>query len=234
MENQKENIINNINRVKAEINELKEKNNFSEAALLVAVTKTRTVEEINYALSSGITDIGENKVQEILDKYEKVQKARWHMIGHLQTNKVKYIIDKVHMIHSVDSYKLAEEINNRASQAGLTMNILIQINPANEESKFGINPEETIELVERIKKDFENIKIKGLMTIAPYSENPEEVRKYFRSVHEIYNDILKNDEFGKDFEYLSMGMSNDFQIAISEGANIVRIGSLIFGDRNYL
>jgi hypothetical protein len=114
------------------------------------------------------------------------------------------------------------------------MEILIQINPANEESKFGINPKETISLIKTIINDFDNIIIKGLMTIAPYSENPEEVRKYFKSIHEIYIDILKNQEIGKNFRYLSMGMSNDYRVAIEEGSNMVRIGSLIFGDRNYL
>lgn len=234
MEKLKESINKNIDDVFNEINHIIVDKKLKNEVLLIAVTKTRTVEEINYAIDHGITDIGENKVQEIIDKYDKVSKVRWHMIGHLQTNKVKYIIDKVSMIHSVDSYKLAEEINKRAAQFGINMEILIQINPANEESKFGINPEETISLINSITKDFDNVKIKGLMTIAPYSENPEEVRKYFKNIHEIYSDVLNNLEIGKNFKYLSMGMSNDYRVAIEEGSNMVRIGSLIFGDRNYL
>jgi hypothetical protein len=234
MEELKESINKNIDDIHKDINKIVTENKLNNDVLLIAVTKTRTVDEINIAIEHGITDIGENKVQEILDKYDKVSKVRWHMIGHLQTNKVKYIIDKVSMIHSVDSYKLAEEINKRAAQNGTLMEILIQINPANEESKFGINPKETISLIKTIINDFDNIIIKGLMTIAPYSENPEEVRKYFKSIHEIYIDILKNQEIGKNFRYLSMGMSNDYRVAIEEGSNMVRIGSLIFGDRNYL
>jgi pyridoxal phosphate enzyme (YggS family) len=234
MEKLKESINKNIDDVYKEIKNIVTDKKLKDAVLLIAVTKTRTVEEINFAIEHGITDIGENKVQEIIDKYDKVGKVRWHMIGHLQTNKVKYIIDKVSMIHSVDSYKLAEEINKRAEQHGLCMEILIQINPANEESKFGINPEETISLINNITNDFNNIKVKGLMTIAPYSDDPEEVRKYFKNIHEIYSNILNNLDIGKNFQYLSMGMSNDFRVAIEEGSNMVRIGSLLFGERNYL
>lgn len=234
MDKVKESINKNIDDVYKEINNIISEKKLNDDVLLIAVTKTRTVDEINIAIEHGITDIGENKVQEIMDKYDKVNKVRWHMIGHLQTNKVKYIIDKVFMIHSVDSYKLAEEINKRAAQYGISMEILIQINPANEESKFGINPKETISLIKTISDDFDNIIIKGLMTIAPYSEDPEEVRKYFNSIHEIYTDILNNQDIGKNFKYLSMGMSNDYRVAIEEGSNMVRIGSLIFGNRNYL
>ena len=135
--------------------------------LLVAVSKTRTPEEINIAIEAGVTDIGENKVQEIMDKYDDIKPVRWHMIGHLQTNKVKYIIDKVSMIHSVDSYKLAAEINKRAAACGITMDILLQVNSAQEESKFGISTEETEGLIMQILDSCENIRIRGLMCIAP-------------------------------------------------------------------
>lgn len=135
--------------------------------LLVAVSKTRTPEEINVAIDAGATDIGENKVQEIMDKYDAVKPVRWHMIGHLQTNKVKYIIDKVSMIHSVDSYKLAVEIDKRAKNHGITMDILIQVNSAQEESKFGITTDETEKLIKDILTNCENIRIRGLMCIAP-------------------------------------------------------------------
>ena len=144
--------------------------------LLVAVTKTRTPEEINEAIDAGITDIGENKVQEVVDKFDYVKPVRWHLIGHLQTNKVKYIIDKVCMIHSVDSMKLAKEIDRRAQQHGLTMDILIQVNAAQEESKFGITTGETKQLILDILEQCPNIRIRGLMHIAPFAENPEDVR----------------------------------------------------------
>lgn len=202
--------------------------------LLVAVTKTRSVEEINAAIDAGITDIGENKVQEILDKYESVKPVRWHLIGHLQSNKVKYIIDKVSLIHSVDSFRLAEEIQRRANQHGIVMDILIQINAAEEESKFGISLEETMTLIHEILAHCPNIKICGLMTIAPFEEDPESVRKFFRQLHEIYDHCSKiQDQPNLDFKYLSMGMSHDFRVAIEEGSNLVRIGTALFGARNY-
>lgn len=201
--------------------------------LLVAVTKTRTSEEINEAIDAGATDIGENKVQEILDKYDHVKPVRWHMIGHLQTNKVKYIIDKVSLIHSVDSLKLAEEINRRAEQHGLVMDILVQVNAAEEESKFGITTEETGKLIEDILNSFANIRIRGLMCIAPFENDPEEVRKYFREVKELYDKYSVYGHERLDFKYLSMGMSHDYEVAIMEGSNLIRVGTAIFGERNY-
>ena len=201
--------------------------------LLVAVTKTRTAEEINEAVDAGITDIGENKVQEILDKYEMVKPVRWHMIGHLQTNKVKYIIDKVSMIHSVDSLRLAEEINRRAGQNQIVMDILVQVNSAQEESKFGISTEETGKLIEDILSGCSNIRIKGLMCIAPYADNPEDVRIYFREVKQLYDRFSVIEHHGLDFQYLSMGMSHDYEAAILEGSNLIRVGTAIFGERNY-
>lgn len=220
------------------VNQLKEEaairsGRSGEDVLLVAVTKLHSADEINEAIDCGITDIGENKVQEIMDKYEHVKPVRWHLIGHLQTNKVKYIIDKVSMIHSVDSLKLAEEIDKRAKQHDLTMDILIQVNSAEEESKFGIRVEETEQMIQDILEHCENVRVRGLMCIAPFEENPQDARVYFAQVKQLY------DKYGKiihprlDFKYLSMGMSNDFQVAIEEGSNLIRVGTSIFGARDY-
>lgn len=201
--------------------------------LLVAVTKTRSPEEINLAIDCGITDIGENKVQEILEKFDLVKPVRWHMIGHLQTNKVKYIIDKVSLIHSVDSFKLAEEIHKRAKSIGRTMDILVQVNAAREESKFGVSAEETETLIRDILSACGNIRIKGLMSMAPFEDDPEEVRGFFRQVKELYDQYSQIKHENLDFQYLSMGMSHDYEVAIEEGANIIRIGSSVFGRRSY-
>lgn len=201
--------------------------------LLVAVTKTRTPQEINEAIDSGITDIGENKVQEILDKFEQVKPVRWHMIGHLQTNKVKYIIDKVSLIHSVDSLRLAEEIDVRASKIGITMDILVQVNAAREESKYGISADETGQLIREILEGCEHIRIKGLMSIAPYMEDPEEVRIFFNQVKGLYDQYSCIEHERLNFEILSMGMSHDYEVAISEGSNLIRVGTAIFGQRDY-
>lgn len=204
-----------------------------EEILLCAVTKTHSAAEINEAIDAGVTDIGENKVQEIVDKFNDVKPVRWHMIGHLQTNKVKYIIDKVSMIHSVDSLKLAEEIDKRAAQHGITMDILIQVNSANEESKFGISTSETEQLVHDILLKCENVRIRGLMCIAPKADDPNDAAKYFREVKELYDVLAKIKDSKLDFQYLSMGMSHDFEVAIAEGSNVIRIGTAIFGARNY-
>ena len=204
-----------------------------EDVLLVVVTKLHTAEEINEAIDCGITDIGENKVQEIMDKFDHVKPVRWHLIGHLQTNKVKYIIDKVSMIHSVDSLKLAQEINKRAEQHGLVMDILIQVNSAMEESKFGITTEETGQLIKDILDTCPHVRIRGLMCIAPFEENPEDARIYFEEVKKQYDEYGGIQHERLDFKYLSMGMSNDFQVAIEAGSNLIRVGTLIFGARDY-
>ena len=209
------------------------KKEISQEVTLIAVTKTRTAAEINQVIDAGATDIGENKVQEILDKYDHIKPARWHMIGHLQTNKVKYIIDKVHMIHSVDSIKLAEEIDKRAEQKNITMDILIQVNPAQEDSKFGINVEETEEIIRTILNKCYNVRIKGLMCIAPYAENPDEIAVYFGKTKTLFEKFKSIEHKNLDFKYLSMGMSNDYKVAISEGSNMIRVGSSIFGERIY-
>lgn len=204
-----------------------------EDVLLIAVTKLHGPDEMNEAIDAGITDIGENKVQEIMDKYDRVKPVRWHLIGHLQTNKVKYIIDKVCMIHSVDSLKLAKEIDKRAAQHGLVMDILVQVNSAEEESKFGITTAETDQLIADIAEQCPNIRIKGLMCIAPFEDNPEDVREYFAEVKKIYDKYVNVKTERLDFQYLSMGMTHDFEVAIEEGSNMIRVGTAIFGYRDY-
>lgn len=200
---------------------------------LIAVTKTVEPEVIEEAISFGVTDVGENKVQELVRKYEIIgEKVKWHMIGHLQKNKVKYIIDKVTLIHSLDSYDLAVEINKRAQKIQKVIHCLLQVNISGEESKYGIDPNEAEELLHKISK-LKNVKIMGLMTMAPYTEEPEEVRKFFKMLKELSLDISRKNIENIDMTYLSMGMSNDFEIAVEEGANLIRIGSKIFGERNY-
>ncbi|ACL74977.1 YggS family pyridoxal phosphate-dependent enzyme [Ruminiclostridium cellulolyticum] len=200
---------------------------------LIAVTKTVEVGRIKNVCEYGIHDFGENRVQELLEKYDKFDESiQWHLIGHLQKNKVKYIIDKVHMIHSVDSFELAKEIDNRAGKAGKRMNILLQVNVSGEETKFGIKPDEVNEYVGFISQ-LKNISLRGMMTIAPFAGNPQEIRPIFKKLYDIYIDIKNKRIDNVNMDYLSMGMSNDFEVAIEEGSNIVRIGTGIFGKRNY-
>ncbi len=229
-----EDIRKNLEKVGAQIKETAEScGRSADDVLLVAVSKTRTPEEINIAIDAGVTDIGENKVQEIMDKYDAVKPVKWHMIGHLQTNKVKYIIDKVSMIHSVDSYKLAAEIDKRAAKCGRIMDILIQVNSAQEESKFGISTDETEKLIHEILDNCGNVRIRGLMCIAPFAENAEDIKVYFDEVKKQYDQFGSIEHERLDFRYLSMGMSHDFTVAIEAGSNLVRVGSAIFGERNY-
>ncbi|HWR61511.1 MAG TPA: YggS family pyridoxal phosphate-dependent enzyme, partial [Clostridia bacterium] len=192
---------------------------------LIAVTKTIAPERINYAIGCGIRDIGENKVQEVMAKYENIEEnVNWHLIGHLQTNKVKYIIDKVALIHSVDSLALAEEIDRRAAKAGIVKEVLVQVNVAQEDTKFGIEYKDTEDFVRQLSK-LPGIRVKGLMTIAPYSEDTELVRPVFRRLKEMF-DTLAADGIGNvEMKYLSMGMTNDYKVAIEEGSNMVRIGT---------
>ena len=195
-----------------------------EDVLLLAVSKTVDVPRIKEAVNLGLVDLGENKPQEINWKYDEIENVRWHQIGHLQTNKVKYIIDKVCLIHSLDSVKLCEEIQKRAEAKGITMDVLVEINIAGEEAKHGVPPEKAEELVLEASK-FKNIRVEGLMTVAPFVENPEENRKYFKEMYKLFIDIKDKNYDNVDMEYLSMGMTNDYEIAIQEGANIVRIGT---------
>lgn len=201
---------------------------------LIAVSKTKPVEALQEAYAAGARDFGENKVQELLDKIPQLPKdIRWHMIGHLQRNKVKYIIDKVYLIHSVDSFRLASEISKEAVKRNLTVNIMIEVNVAGEESKFGVTVEETEQLVEEIAK-LPGICIKGLMTIAPFVENSEENREYFSKLKSLSVDIMtKNIDNRIMGDDLSMGMTGDYKVAVEEGATYVRVGTGIFGERNY-
>ena len=198
---------------------------------LIAVSKTKPIEMLQQAYDCGCWDFGENKVQELVDKYDKMPKdIRWHMIGHLQRNKVKYIVDKVYLIHSVDSLRLAEEISKEAAKKNVTVSILIEINVAEETSKFGTTAKEAVSLVEEIAK-LPNITVKGLMTIAPYVENPEENRLYFTMLRQIAVDIIHKNIDNVCMKELSMGMTGDYETAITEGATYIRIGTGIFGDR---
>lgn len=200
---------------------------------LIAVSKTKPLSDIEELVTYGIQEFGENKVQELTDKYENIStKVNWHLIGHLQTNKVKYIVDKACLIHSVDSVHLAEAINKEAVKKGVICNILIQVNIAKEDTKFGIDAEEIYDFIGKIK-DFHNIKVKGLMTIAPFVENAEDNRIHFRNLYQLLLDIKSKNIDNIDMNILSMGMTNDYMIAIEEGATMVRVGTGIFGERNY-
>lgn len=188
---------------------------------------------IEEAISCGIKNIGENKVQELTRKYDIIgNEVKYHMIGHLQSNKVKYIIDKVELIHSLDRISLANELDKRAKMNDLIINTLIQVNIAEEESKYGLKANEVIPFIENLAK-FQNIKVKGLMTIAPHAENPEDIRWVFRDLKKLSNTIKTMDYKHVDMEILSMGMTNDYKIAVEEGSNMVRIGTGLFGKRNY-
>ena len=200
---------------------------------LIAISKTKPYTAIEEALPTGVKDYGENKVQELCDKYEILPKdIKWHMIGHLQRNKVKYLVGKASLIHSVDSIRLAEQIEKEYAKADEIANILIEVNMAQEESKFGITSEETEQLVREIAK-FPHIRIKGLMTIAPYTDNPESNRVYFRNMKKLSVDIENKNIDNVSMSVLSMGMTGDYQVAVEEGATLVRVGTGIFGERNY-
>ncbi|KNY26671.1 YggS family pyridoxal phosphate-dependent enzyme [Pseudobacteroides cellulosolvens] len=198
---------------------------------VIAVTKTVGIEKINCAIDKGLNILGENRVQELCEKYDNVNRdCKWDMIGHLQTNKVKYIIDKVNLIHSVDRLELVQEIQKKAEKTGRVMDILVQVNVAEEDSKFGLSLHEVKGFLKTINK-FDAVKVKGLMTIAPFLQNIEAVRPVFKQLYKIFVDIREENIDNIDMKLLSMGMSNDFEAAIEEGANIVRIGTAIFGKR---
>ncbi len=200
---------------------------------LIAVSKTKPVSMIETVYRQGIRDFGENKVQELCGKTEILPPdIRWHMIGHLQTNKVKYIVGKTALIHSVDSLHLAEEIEKQAAKQELTVSVLVEVNIAEEKSKFGISRGETMSLVMEIAK-LPHIRIQGLMTIAPFVENPEDNRGYFRQIRELSVDIREQNIDNVSMDILSMGMTGDYMTAIEEGATMVRVGTGIFGERNY-
>lgn len=205
-----------------------------EMVQLIAVSKTVEADVMNASIGYGVTALGESKVQEIRRKYDDVEKGPiWHLIGHLQSNKVKYIIDKVGLIHSVDSLKLAEEISKRAVQNDLTMNVLIQVDVANETSKFGVELDAVIVLIKNIL-ELDNIVVEGLMFIAPFVDNSEEVRTYFKEMKNLFDRVKEEIEHPRlNMKHLSMGMTNDFEVAIEEGATLLRVGTGIYGKRDY-
>lgn len=212
----------------------KKANRKREEVTLIAVSKTKPIEMLQTIYDEEIRDFGENKVQEMCDKMEVLPKdIRWHMIGHLQTNKVKYIVGKTKLIHSVDSIKLANEIQKQAVKQDVIVPILIEVNIANEETKFGITKEETIEMVKAIA-NLDHIRIMGLMTIAPFVSDPEDNRLYFRSIKQLSVDINNQNIDNVSMDVLSMGMSGDYMVAIEEGATMVRVGTGIFGERVYV
>ncbi len=205
-----------------------------EEVTLIAVSKTKPVSVLKEAYDLGVRVFGENKVQELADKYEALPKdIRWHMIGHLQRNKVKYIIDKVELIHSVDSLRLAETIEKEAARHNITANILIEVNVAKEESKFGLMPEELDGFVSEVAK-FPHIQVQGLMTIAPFVDDPEENRGIFQRLRKLSVDIAAKNVDNITMRILSMGMTNDYTVAVEEGAAMVRVGTGIFGARDYM
>ena len=200
---------------------------------LIAVSKTKPVSDIYEVMETGIKDYGENKVQELCDKIETISEPlNWHMIGHLQRNKVKYIVDKVRMIHSVDSLRLAQQIISEAVKKGVDVDILIEVNVAEEASKFGLSTEAVIQLAEDISK-LPAVHIRGLMTVAPFTENPEDNRPYFRNLRQLAVDIARKNIDNVTMNELSMGMTGDYEVAIEEGATMVRVGTGIFGTRIY-
>ena len=224
----------NINSIKDKINLAKSRANRQDEVNLMAVTKTVDVDKVLEDIDAGITDIGENKPQELSRKYEEIgNKVRYHLIGTLQTNKVKYIIDKVYMIHSLDRIALCEEIQKRAEKIDKVINCLVQVNISQEESKHGLKRSEVIDFVKDVSEKYKNIHIKGLMTMAPFTEDEYEIREVFRGLKELSLEIKKLNISNVDMDILSMGMSHDYEIAIEEGATIVRVGTSIFGQRNY-
>lgn len=203
-----------------------------ESVQLVAVTKTHGADKIREAVEAGIQDFGENFVQELRAKRQELQKpaVRWHFVGHLQSNKVKYIADFIHLIHSVDHRSVAEEIDKRGAKVGRIIDVLVEVNTSGEKSKYGLSPEKTIDFLKSLAA-YKNLKVKGLMTIGPFLPDPEDSRPAFRTLREIRDEVLKVGIENIEMTELSMGMTNDFEVAIEEGATLVRIGTAIFGPR---
>ncbi len=199
----------------------------------MAVSKTKPVEMLQQVYDAGARVFGENKVQEIMDKYDHLPgDIRWQMIGHLQRNKVKYIVDKVDMIHSVDSYRLAQTIETEAVKKNVTVSVLLEVNVAEEESKFGLKMDEVLPLVQQIS-ELPHVQVKGLMTIAPFVSNPEDNREIFRKLKKLSVDIEAKNINNTTMSVLSMGMTGDYMVAVQEGATMVRVGTGIFGERDY-
>ena len=225
-------IADNIKNIKENVNQVIKESGRNNDVSIIAVTKTLPIPIIEEALKEGMTDIGENKVQELIEKMDILKdRPKYHMIGHLQTNKVRFIIENIHLIHSLDRESLANEINKRAKNINKTIDCLIQVNISKEESKFGIKQEEVISFIEKLLT-YQNIKIKGLMTIAPFTQDENIIRESFRGLYELNEKVKSRNYRELDMEILSMGMTNDYKIAIQEGSNMVRIGTAIFGKRN--
>ncbi len=227
-------IVENIKEIQNEIKEVCDKvGRDANEVTLIAVSKTKPYTDIEKALESGCLDYGENKVQELDQKYDLLPKnINWHMIGHLQRNKVKYLVGKAKMIHSVDSLRLANQIEKEYAKKDMIAKVLIEVNMAGEESKFGIKPEETEQLIREIS-NLEHVRVCGLMTIAPYTLNPEDNRIYFKKLRELSVDIGSKNIDNVTMSELSMGMSGDYKVAIEEGSTMIRVGTKIFGERNY-
>lgn len=204
-----------------------------EEVKLIAVSKTKPVEDIHEAIAYGIRSFGENKVQELKEKMEILgEELDWHLIGHLQTNKVKHIVGKVSLIHSLENMRLAEALDKEAKKRKTTVDVLVEVNVAKEDSKFGIKPEDAEGFIRQVS-EFENIRIKGLMTVAPYTDISEENRRYFKELKKIMVDLNRKNIHNVNMSVLSMGMTGDYEVAIEEGATLVRVGTGIFGNRNY-
>lgn len=199
---------------------------------LVAVSKTFPPEAIAEAYDAGVTDIGENYVQELLAKRERLsdRAIRWHFIGHLQSNKVKYVVPWIHLIHAVDDVGLAREIDKRAAQAGATVNVLLEVNTTGEQSKFGVRPSAVVKLAKSLAA-FDHLRVVGLMTIGPFLPDPEASRPMFRTLRFLKEELAALGQHNVQMQHLSMGMTGDFEVAIEEGATMVRIGTAIFGKR---
>lgn len=223
----------NLKAVRENVNKAIERSGRNpEDVTLIAVSKTKPITDLFEAYEEGVRDFGENKVQELMDKYELMPKdVRFHMIGHLQKNKVKYLIGKAYLIHGVDSFELAQVIQKESVKANVITNILVEVNVAREETKFGIFPEEAVNLIKKIS-ELSNVRIKGLMTIAPYVDNPEDNRQHFVALRQLGIDINNQNIDNVFIGIYSMGMTGDYQVAIEEGATMVRVGTGIFGARN--
>lgn len=221
-------IAENIEKVRQNIKTACERSgrNYEDVTIL-GVTKTVGVDDIMCAVNEGICDLGENRVQEFMEKYGKIPNVKWHIIGHLQTNKVKYIIGKTKLIHSVDTLKLAEEIERLSKKQNVATDILLEVNISGEKSKSGMSEDEILPMLEKIE-EFSSVKVRGFMTMAPKFASEDEIRQIFRKLYKIFVDISRKKYNNISMDYLSMGMSSDYTVAVEEGANIVRIGSKIF------
>lgn len=223
----------NYKEVQSFVKESEKKSSYCQKVTLIAVSKTKPSSDIKALYDIGVRDFGENKVQELCDKYDELPKdIKWHLIGHLQTNKVKYIVDKVYLIHSVDSIHLAQQIEHECEKKNVDVNILVQVNVAKEDTKFGLMAEDVMSMIETISK-LPHIHIKGLMTIAPFVEDAEENRQVFSDLKKLSVDIRNKNIDNVSMDVLSMGMSGDYRVAIEEGSTMVRVGTSIFGERNY-